>query len=201
MKPSWNQLIESGFDRSLYSDHPPGGTWSARIEQSAWAKLPGIHLFLLHLGNSERFWLFVPYSRPELYTLFRDLPDGSSVELNVRRGVGGRLSRLLSAKSVAGDSNVAPSYPVPLGLNGQRLGHDAAVCGGRAARGRALVRRRSLPRVKRPTGTTIRRRAEIHTPVQAKRRRIAPTPSLPLSAFRRVTVCRVDLEKSGVWLI
>jgi hypothetical protein len=109
MKPGWNQLIDSGFDRSLYSDRPPGGTWSARVEQSAWAKVAGIHLFLLHLQTDERFWLFVPFSSNELYTFFRDLPDGSDVELTVRRGVGGSLARLLDAKSVIGDSKLAGS--------------------------------------------------------------------------------------------
>ena len=97
MKPGWNQVMDSGFDRSIYSERPPGGTWRARIEQSCWAKCPGIHLFLINLDSHERFWFFVPHSH-ELYPLFRDLPDGSTVEVTVHPAARGRLPRLLTAK-------------------------------------------------------------------------------------------------------
>jgi hypothetical protein len=200
MKPGWDQLIDLGFDRGPYSDDPPGGTWSARIERSAWAKVPGIHLFVLHLGNAERFWLFVPYTRHELYSLFRDLPDGTAVELTIRRGVGGSLARILSAKSLEADDQVTAGG-IPRGGGCLPSSCDPRPDGGGVATTRAVVwvRIGSVRRLIRAAGTARLRRCKVRREVRVKRRGArVPSTALPLSAFRIVTIRWMDDEDDDV---
>jgi hypothetical protein len=97
----WSRLLETGFDRGPYGDSLPAGSWRARIERSAWGKqAAGIHLFVRDLADGNRFWIFVPFARPELYELFRTLPDGSDIEVSVSDGSAKRKRRLLGARRV-----------------------------------------------------------------------------------------------------
>jgi hypothetical protein len=98
MRLSWWWLTESDFDRDAYQEGLPAGTWQAVVEQSAWGKgAAGIHLYVRRLDSGERYWIFIPWARHDLYELFRALPDGSRIELCVKERDGQKKSRLLSA--------------------------------------------------------------------------------------------------------
>lgn len=115
MRHSWWWLKESDFDRGAYAEELPGGTWEAVVQQSAWGKgSAGIHLFVRRLDSGERFWTFIPWARHELYELFRELPDGSRIELSLRERVGQQKPRLLSARDLGptrADADPATAHP------------------------------------------------------------------------------------------
>jgi hypothetical protein len=108
MRMSWWWLKESDFDREAYREDLPGGTWRAVIEQSAWGKKSaGIHLYVRRDGTAERFWIFIPWARHDLYELFRETPDGSRIEVTVRAAGAQKKARLLSATELSAEKGDA----------------------------------------------------------------------------------------------
>jgi hypothetical protein len=100
MPSSWNQLKQSGFDRTPYRECDRFGTWEATVDALAYShgsrmtvsgrgKRAGIHVYVQAL-DGEKFWLYAIYRSDSLANhQAKDLQVGDRIRVETVRTNGG----------------------------------------------------------------------------------------------------------------